>query len=238
MSTEIQTNKELPAHPFATAEAFEHIQRVAKVFAESDIVPEQYKGKIGNVIIALEMANRLNVSPIVVMQSLHVIKGKPSWASTHVIAAINSCGKFDKLKFALSGEGMNRECVAYAKDLSDKSTVEGPKVTMKMAKDEGWLDKPGSKWKTMPDLMLSYRAAAFFGRLHVPEVLAGLQTREEVIDVTGVTVEPQEKRNEEENRLLLMIQDCKTLEELQQLQPYVTGDNLEQAFSDKLTALS
>jgi hypothetical protein len=55
-----------------------------------------------------------------------------------------------------------------------------------MAKAEGWLDKAGSKWKTMPELMLKYRAAAFFGRLYAPEVLMGMQTSEEVIDITPI----------------------------------------------------
>jgi hypothetical protein len=53
-----------------------------------------------------------------------------------------------------------------------------------MAKAEGWLTKTGSKWITMPELMLKYRAAAFFGRLYAPEVLMGMQTSEEVIDIT------------------------------------------------------
>ena len=55
-----------------------------------------------------------------------------------------------------------------------------------MAKAEGWLTKTGSKWQTMPELMLKYRAAAFFGRLYAPEVLMGMQTAEEVIDITPI----------------------------------------------------
>jgi hypothetical protein len=55
---------------------------------------------------------------------------------------------------------------------------------MKMAKAEGWVSKNGSKWQTMPELMIRYRAAAFFGRLYAPEIMMGMQTMEEVIDVT------------------------------------------------------
>jgi hypothetical protein len=53
-----------------------------------------------------------------------------------------------------------------------------------MAKAEGWYGKSGSKWQTMPELMLAYRASAFFTRIHAPQLLMGLQTREEVEDVT------------------------------------------------------
>ena len=42
-----------------------------------------------------------------------------------------------------------------------------------MAKAEGWYAKNGSKWKTMEDLMLRYRSAAFFARTVAPEVALG-----------------------------------------------------------------
>lgn len=60
--------------------------------------------------------------------------------------------------------------------------VESPAVSMEMAVKEGWYGKSGSKWQTMPDVMLRYRAASFFGKLHAPELLMGLQTAEEVRD--------------------------------------------------------
>ena len=53
---------------------------------------------------------------------------------------------------------------------------------MAMAKAEGWIDKNGSKWKTMPQIMLRYRAASFFARMNCPELTLGYFTKEEVID--------------------------------------------------------
>jgi hypothetical protein len=58
-----------------------------------------------------------------------------------------------------------------------------------MASAEGWATKAGSKWKTMPELMLRYRAAAFFGRLYAPDILMGMQTAEEAADVVSVKKE-------------------------------------------------
>jgi hypothetical protein len=155
------------------------------MLASSDLVPASYKGNVQNTMIALEMANRVGVSPLAVMQNLHVIQGKPSWSSTFIISAINSSKRFTPLLFKMEGEGDTLSCYAYAKSLTTGEQVDGPKITMQMAKDEGWLGKSGSKWKTMPDLMIRYRAAAFFGRLYTPEILMGMQTAEEVQDVIG-----------------------------------------------------
>jgi len=168
---------------YSSMETFEHAQRMAKSLCESDIVPVQYKGKMANTLIALEMSHRLGDSPFVVMQNLDIIQGKPSWKSTYIIAKINSCGRFAPLRFKYTGEGDDRTCVAWTKDFNG-DIIEGTPVSIKMAKVEGWYGKQGSKWPAMPDQMLSYRAASFFGRLYVPELLAGMQTAEEVIDIT------------------------------------------------------
>lgn len=58
-----------------------------------------------------------------------------------------------------------------------------------MVKAEGWLSKTGSKWKTMPQLMFRYRAAAFFARIYAPDITLGMQTAEEIYDA------PPEPRN-------------------------------------------
>lgn len=79
----------------------------------------------------------------------------------------------------------NWECVAYATDLATGEVLEGDPVTIEMAIKEGWYQKTGSKWKTMPMLMLTYRAASFFQRVYAPEASLGLLTKEELEDVHG-----------------------------------------------------
>ena len=165
---------------FAPAQ-FEHAQRIAKLLSSSDLVPNQYKGNIANTIVALEMAHRMNASPLMVMQNLHIIHGRPSWGSSFIIASLNSCGRFGTLRF----ESTPTSCKAVTMDKQSGAILEGPTVTMEMAKLEGWLDKPGSKWKTMPELMLKYRAAAFFGRLYAPEIMMGLYSADEVVDIAA-----------------------------------------------------
>lgn len=194
MSTEIQLQQKQEVSVFTTGDAFDHAQRMAKVLSSSnELIPQIYRNNIPNCIIALETAARLRQSVLAVMANISIIHGKASLDSKFIIALINSSGKFkDDLEFDLQGEGMNRSCVAYAEKQNGK-IVKSPQITMAMAQSEGWLNKSGSKWKTMPDLMLMYRSAAFFGRLYCPDTLMGMQANDEVIDI-GVEVTEFDKR--------------------------------------------
>lgn len=178
------------ASVYSTGDAFEQGQRVAKMLSSTTMVPKDYQGNIANCLVALEMANRIGTSPLMVMQNLHIIHGRPSWSATYLIACINTSGKFSPLRFQISGDGDDRQCVAIAKDLASGELLEGPPISISMAKKEGWYNKTGSKWQTMPDLMLRYRAAAFFSRLYAPEVAMGLLTADEVHDVAYTDVTP------------------------------------------------
>jgi len=180
---------------------FEHAQRVAIMLSKSALIPKEYQGNIPNAMIALEMANRIGASPLMVMQNLYVVYGKPSWSSKFVIAAINSCGRYASLRFDMLGTlgGDNRSCTAWTVERgvvippgvnsieeakkAGIPVLEGPAISWAMAKAEGWVDKNGSKWKTMPELMFRYRAASFFGNLYCPEILMGMRTVEETIDI-------------------------------------------------------
>jgi len=160
----------------------------AKILASSDLVPAgTYKGKPANCLIALDMAQRTGLSPMYVMQNLYIIQGRPSWSGQFCVTAINGCGRFSPLEFIrlVDGDGDLQGYYAQATRISDGKICEGPAVTWETVKGEGWYDKSGSKWKTMPDLMFRYRCAAFFARTFCPDVLNGLQTADEVRDVHG-----------------------------------------------------
>ncbi len=163
--------------------AFALIQREAKALASSQLIPKHFQGKVADCIIALEMARRINAAPMAVLQNIYIVHGKPSWSSTFIIAVINQSRRFKPLKFKYSEKDGDTACIAYTDYLESDETITGPKVSMSMAKAEGWYDKAGSKWKTMPQLMLSYRAATFFGRLYCPDLLMGMHTVEEMNDV-------------------------------------------------------
>lgn len=188
MSKEVAINK--PSLPgFQSAEGFELLQRQAKMFCGSSLVPQQFQGEqnFGNAIIALEMAQRMNASPLMVMQNLYIVYGNPGWSSKFLIATFNQCGRFEAIKYKETGKkGTDSQgVIAYTREKGSDEVIYGPEVTILIAKQEGWYDKKGSKWKTMPDQMLRYRAAAWLIRTTAPEISMGLQTTDEIIDVEG-----------------------------------------------------
>lgn len=179
-----------PGEIFMNIQAFEAAQRMIRPLSESDLVPATFQKRPANCLIALETAQRIGASPMMVMQNLYIVHGKPAWSSTFLIACINASRKFTPLRYRMTGEkGTDGYgCIAWAID-RDGEKLESPEVTIGMAKAEGWYGKTGSKWKTMPELMLRYRAATFFARTYVPELTMGIQTQDEIIDVTPVSDE-------------------------------------------------
>ena len=166
---------------FESAEKWELATKMAASLAKSTIVPKEFQNNANNALIAIEMASRLRTSPLMVMQHLYVVYGRPSWSAQYVIAMINGSGKYDmELQFEEKADdkGKPHSCMCWTEKNGRKVT--GPVVTMDLAKAEGWYDKNGSKWKTMPQMMLRYRAASFFGRMNCPDLMMGMYTREEV----------------------------------------------------------
>ena len=216
---------------------FNDAMNAAQVLANSTLVPKDYRftyevkkgygyeattewvnnqNAAANCLIALNMANRMGYDPLMIMQNLHIIEGRPAWSSQFIIAAINACGKFSPLRFEIMNHGMtdveyietywenkkkqtrqiktqieNVSCVAWAIEKATGERIESAKIDMVMAIKEGWYQKNGSKWQTMPDQMLRYRAAAFFGRIYAPEILMGIYSADEVRDFIDVTPGPQ-----------------------------------------------
>jgi hypothetical protein len=159
---------------------------MAKALASSTLVPDSYRGEanLGNCIIALELSQRIGASVMAVMQSMVPIHGKPTWSAAFLIATVNSCGRFSPMRFRWVGKEGTDEwgCRAYAVEREGNLELVGALVTIAMAKAEGWYSKNGSKWKTMPEQMLQYRAAAFWTRAYAPEIALGMHTSEEIHD--------------------------------------------------------
>jgi len=173
---------------FNSQNSWELANRIGKAFAASTLVPQQYQGNVANCIVALEMANRMGASPLMVMQNLYIVHGNPGWSSKFLVACFNQCGRFSALRYEWNAD--RTACRAWAIEKATGERIDGPQVSVQMAKDEGWSTKSGSKWKTMPELMLMYRAAAFLIRTYAPEISMGLQTDDEIIDVTPTGVAP------------------------------------------------
>ena len=187
---------------FGSQDNFEQAMRMAKCLSQSSIVPAIYQDKekgLSNCIIALEMANRIKMSPLMVMQNLYVVYGNVGWSSKFLVAAWNTCGRYSTIKYEYEGNRGTDDwgCRAISTDKETGEVLKSALVTIKMAKIEGWFDKKGSKWQTMPELMLQYRAAAFLVRAYAPEISMGMQTKEEIEDVIDIEHEEIKEFNEE-----------------------------------------
>ena len=170
----------------ADSQAFELVQRQAKMLASSTLIPKEFQGNLANCAIGLNIAKRLGADPFMVLQNIDIIHGRPSFRASFLIAMVNACGRFTPLQFQLTGKDGTRACVAYSTNKETGERVEGPEVSMAMAKAEGWSTKSGSKWLTMPELMLRYRSAAFFARIYAPDITLGMQTAEEIHDAAPI----------------------------------------------------
>lgn len=166
-------------------EGFELAQRCAKLLASSTLVPKEYQGNLSNCVIALNMAQRIGADPLQVMQNLVIVHGRPTWSSQFLIATVNTSGRFSALRFEFFGEqGQDTwGCRAWAVERATNEKLVGADITIAIAKAEGWYGKNGSKWKTMPQQMLMYRAGSWWTRAFAPELSMGLQTADEVGDV-------------------------------------------------------
>lgn len=217
---------------FGNLQAFELAQRAANLLANSTLVPAAYRrfsedrngvvsentNALSNCVVALNMAQRMRADPLMIMQNMHIVEGRPSWSSQFIIAAINETGRFSPLRFKIERDdfetevefvtyewrtqanGKNKKeavhgktrikdvrCTAWAIEKETGEKLESPTVSLALAIKEGWLTRNGSKWQTMPDLMMMYRAGAFFGRLYAPEILMGFPSADELEDVIDVT---------------------------------------------------
>lgn len=236
-----QNNAAMPVtFNFFDPEQFATIQRVSKMFAHSELVPEIYRVNVpqnataeqiaaaemkamSNCIIALELSSRIGASPLMVMQNLVPIYGRPSWSAKFLIATVNTCGRFEPLQFRFTEKGklgmvdyvdyvynpqtrrkdavnkqfdgknmMDIECVAYTTAKGGTSVLESSPVSIRLAIQEGWFTKSGSKWQTMPRQMLMYRAASWWSSAYAPEISMGMRTVEEeqdIIDITDTAVD-------------------------------------------------
>lgn len=171
---------------FNSSDSFILATNMAKTLAGSTIVPPTFQKSWENCMIAISQSQKLGIDPFVIMNNMYMIQGKITWKSEFVIAMINASGKFDtELQYEEEEkDGKPYACTAYT--FKDGRKITGIKVTMDMADKEGWTKKNGTKWATLPQLMLRYRAAVFFARFNCPELTSGLYSVEEGEDVTFV----------------------------------------------------
>jgi hypothetical protein len=161
--------------------------KLASFMSQSELVPKNYRNKPANVFVAIQIADSMKMNPIIVMQSLYEVHGKFGWESKAIIGMANRSGVFKGgLNFKSNGvpgtKGFSVEC--YAIRDADNATCSAI-VTWDMAVTAGWTAKNASAYKSFPEQMITYRAAAFFARKYCPEVMFGYYTTDEIRDISG-----------------------------------------------------
>lgn len=261
---------------------FDMMQRLSKMYAAADLVPDSYKPvfkpipagateqqiaainlenqaaqskAVANCMIALELSARIGASPLMVMQNMIPIYGKPTWSAKFLIATVNTCGRFEPLQYRFTEKGMlgmvdytdyvwnnqyhrkeavkkqfdgrkvmDIECVAFSYKHGSKEVLESSPISIRIAIQEGWYTKNGSKWQTMPKQMLMYRAASWWASAYAPDLSMGMRTTEEqqdiyveYEDVTDAPT-PDKEKTDNANKTLIGAQLAKG-EESEQPQP-------------------
>ena len=182
-STALTTQGDSAALGFLTnPAAFEHTWRLALAFSKSQMVPPHFQGKAENCMVAIMMSQQLEVNPLLALQNLTVISGRPGFNAQFAIALANRRGPFaGPISWVSSGKGDSLEVTAQAviKQTGEQVSVT---VSMEMAKADGWTKNP--KYKSIPEQMLRYRSATWLIRLYCPDVLLGFGTSDEIEDTS------------------------------------------------------
>lgn len=187
---------------FANQDSFNTGYKMAQILSASTIIPDTFKGNVGNVMIAIDLAQRIHTNPLMIMQNMSVIYGMPSFSAKFLIACINASGLFaTPLRYEFVSEQGKDDwgCYAYAIDKQGE-VLKGSTVTIRQAKIKGWYDKKGSNWQADPEQMLRYRAATRFQNAYCPEITCGLAVKEDLEDgdYTEITANNVEQLSAEE----------------------------------------
>lgn len=185
--------KQAQVSMFLNEQRFEFAQRIGKMLSASTMIPEHFRNNLGNCMIALNLSERLGIDVFGLMQTSYVVHGRPGFEAKLLIAVFNSRTKlfFPPLRWEMKGDfpkGQDAACRAFAVDKETREPLYGEWIDWEMVRGEGWLDKAGSKWKTIPGQMFRYRAASFFINVYEPGLKMGIQTvdelEESIIDIT------------------------------------------------------
>ena len=160
----VEQSGQLSTNVFSDPEAFQNLFNIGKMFASSSLVPQAYQGKPMDCAIACDMANRMNVSPMFVMQNLYVVKGKPQWSGQACMSMIKASPLFKSVKPVYTGEKNTDRwgCYISAIRKEDGEEVHGVEVTIKMAKDEGWYSKKDKYGNACLSSIGFFRKGAYF----------------------------------------------------------------------------
>lgn len=161
---------------------FEHIWRIAKVFSETQMVPQAFQKKPADCMVAIQMAMRCGIDPMMFLQNSYVISGKPGIETKLAIAMLLKSGRIrGTITYACEGQGKDLQCTASCV-MADTGELLEHTLTWHTVERSGWSAKDA--WKKDPQQMMQYRAAMRLIRSHFPDVLLGCYSKDELDDMS------------------------------------------------------
>jgi len=186
MSNDLQTIRQAPvAYDFFSQ--LERAMRAAELIAKSDMIPKHFQGKPANVLLVIEHAARVGLAPMMMLQECYVVHGNLSHSGKLVKAMIDASGLYSSTSYVIETRDGKAYCRLQAVRARDGVIVDGPVVDVEALKR-----RHKNKWDEIPDMMMRYRAAAYFMRSECPGVGLGLLTEDESEEI--VQDAPRETR--------------------------------------------
>lgn len=165
---------------------FEGLWRLSTIMAASGAMPKDCQ-TVESVFVRVQYGLELGLSPMQAVQSIASINGRPSIWGDAVIGLVEASGKLEKMEEYFENEAPNfpdnMAAVCYAKKVTGREVTQ--KFSVADAKRAGLWGKQGP-WANFTRRMLQMRARGFCLRDLFPEVLKGLYTSEEAMDMVQV----------------------------------------------------
>jgi hypothetical protein len=174
---------------------FGEAMEIAKLIAESEFAPKDYRGKPANVVIAIQMGADVGLSPMQALQNIAVINGRPAIWGDAALALVQGGGVLERCHEFFEGQpntdAYTAVCIVKRKGFPDEIRRTFSIADAKVARLWGKTGRDGqpTPWITYPSRMLQMRARGFALRDAAADRLLGLILAEEAMDLdTSVSV--------------------------------------------------
>lgn len=181
--------------------------RLATMMAKSQMVPKAFQGKPEDILVAIQAGIELGLAPFQSLQSFAVINSRPTLFGDGFLAVLMAAPSYQNHE-EFYEVGDQRRDVLNADDIKldattavcsfwrkGKPTPVTRRFSVAQAKLAGLFTKEGP-WKQYPARMLSMRARSWAGRDCFPDVLRGMTTAEEAMDIPPEESAPAEAPRE------------------------------------------
>jgi len=170
--------------------SYDDIRAFATTIANSDLAPKDYKGKVDNCIIAMQLGAELGLKPMQAIQNIAVINGRPAVWGDAMLALVQASKLLEDFQEAPilddKGNVVGYTCTAVRKG---RPTPIVQTFTLAMAIKANLWSKEGP-WTNYPGRMFQMRARSWCLRDGFADVLKGLTTIEEAMDIDDVVALP------------------------------------------------